>query len=147
MLYIIPTPIGNLEDMTFRAVRILSEVDIIACEDTRTSGVLLKHYDIKTPTISYHSHSWQTKVNKIKPRIIRVLVRFSLALSLEKLKFTPLFWAIALFPSWISGCLAIVDVAKYPLANIIQMKAVTEVPWFITVKLLNKNILQVYFII
>ena len=65
MLYIVPTPIWNLEDMTFRAVRILSEVDMIACEDTRTSGVLLKHYDIKTPTISYHSHSGQTKTDKI----------------------------------------------------------------------------------
>ncbi len=65
MLYIVPTPIWNLEDMTYRAVRILGEVDLIACEDTRTSGVLLKHYDIKTPTISYHSHSGQTKTDKI----------------------------------------------------------------------------------
>jgi len=65
MLYIIPTPIWNLEDITFRAVRILGEVDYIACEDTRTSGVLLKHYDISTPTISYHSHSGQAKVDKI----------------------------------------------------------------------------------
>ena len=65
MLYIVPTPIWNLEDMTFRAVRILCEVDLIACEDTRTSGVLLKHYEIQTPTISYHSHSGQTKIDKI----------------------------------------------------------------------------------
>ena len=65
MLYIVPTPIWNLEDMTYRAVRILCEVEYIACEDTRTSGVLLKHYDISTPTISYHSHSGQAKVNKI----------------------------------------------------------------------------------
>lgn len=65
MLYIVPTPIWNLEDMTYRAVRILSEVDIIACEDTRTSWVLLKHYDISKPTISYHSHSGITKTDKI----------------------------------------------------------------------------------
>lgn len=65
MLYIVPTPIWNLEDMTFRAVRILGEVDYIACEDTRTSWVLLKHYEISTPTISYHSHSGQAKVDKI----------------------------------------------------------------------------------
>lgn len=65
MLYIVPTPIWNLEDMTFRAVRVLKEVDYIACEDTRTSWVLLKHYDIHTPTLSYHSHSGQAKVDKI----------------------------------------------------------------------------------
>ncbi len=65
MLYIVPTPIWNLEDMTYRAVRILSEVEIIACEDTRTSWILLKHYNIPTKTISYHSHSGQTKVDKI----------------------------------------------------------------------------------
>ena len=65
MLYVIATPIGNLEDITYRAVRILSEVDEIACEDTRTSSVLLKHYDIKKPCISYHSHSGKTKTDKI----------------------------------------------------------------------------------
>lgn len=65
MLYIVPTPIWNLEDITYRAVRVLWEVDYIACEDTRTSGVLLKHYNISTPTISYHSHSGQAKVDKI----------------------------------------------------------------------------------
>ena len=65
MLYIVPTPIWNLEDITYRAVRILDEVDIIACEDTRTSGVLLKHYDIHTSTISYHSHSGKAKLDKL----------------------------------------------------------------------------------
>jgi 16S rRNA (cytidine1402-2'-O)-methyltransferase len=56
-LYIVPTPIGNLEDMTFRAVRILKEVGLILCEDTRTSGFLLKHFEISTPKTSYHLHN------------------------------------------------------------------------------------------
>ncbi|MCK5617702.1 16S rRNA (cytidine(1402)-2'-O)-methyltransferase [Candidatus Pacearchaeota archaeon] len=64
-LYIIATPIGNLEDLTFRAKRTLEEVDLIACEDTRHSGILLKHYDIKKPLLSFHSHSGQAKVEKI----------------------------------------------------------------------------------
>jgi len=65
MLYIVSTPIGNLEDITYRAVRILKEVDCIACEDTRTSSVLLKHYDISKPLLSFHSHSGDMKVDKI----------------------------------------------------------------------------------
>lgn len=65
MLYIVPTPIWNLEDITYRAVRILKEVDIVACEDTRTSGILLKHYDIEATKISYHSHSGKSKSDKI----------------------------------------------------------------------------------
>ena len=54
ILYIVPTPVGNMEDMTFRAVRILKEVDLVLAEDTRTSGILLKHYEIKNALMSQH---------------------------------------------------------------------------------------------
>jgi len=56
-LYVVATPIGNLEDMTYRAVRILKEANLIACEDTRQTRKLLDHYGIETPTISYHEHN------------------------------------------------------------------------------------------
>ncbi len=64
-IYIVATPIGNLEDFTLRAIRILKEVDMILCEDTRVTAKLLQKYGIKTPTISYHSHSKLSKVEKI----------------------------------------------------------------------------------
>ncbi|PIU42777.1 MAG: hypothetical protein COS98_01210, partial [Parcubacteria group bacterium CG07_land_8_20_14_0_80_35_11] len=64
-LYIVATPIGNLEDITLRAIRILKEVDLILCEDTRTTKKLLDHYQIKTPTLSYHQHSKLQKINYI----------------------------------------------------------------------------------
>ncbi len=57
MLYIVPSPIGNLADITFRAVKVLGEVDLILAEDTRTSGVLLKHYNIQKPVTPYHQHN------------------------------------------------------------------------------------------
>ncbi len=69
MLYLIPTPIGNLEDITYRAVRTLREVDLIACEDTRRSGVLLDHYDIDTPTTSYHDHNEREKTPELLTRM------------------------------------------------------------------------------
>ena len=56
-LYLVATPIGNLEDITHRAVRVLSEVDLVACEDTRRTRVLLDHYHVKTKTVSYHEHN------------------------------------------------------------------------------------------
>ncbi|MBT4277526.1 16S rRNA (cytidine(1402)-2'-O)-methyltransferase [Candidatus Falkowbacteria bacterium] len=64
-LYIVATPIGNLEDITFRAVKTLKEVDFILCEDTRVTKKLLDRYEIQKPTISYHHHSGKIKVDKI----------------------------------------------------------------------------------
>ena len=63
--YVVATPIGNLEDISKRALRILSEVDLILCEDTRVTKKLLNHYEIKTPTLSYHQHSELKKVEEI----------------------------------------------------------------------------------
>ena len=65
MLYIVGTPIGNLEDISLRALRILGEVDFILCEDTRVTKKLLEHYKIKTPVISYHQHSDFSKTDYI----------------------------------------------------------------------------------
>ena len=65
MLYIVGTPIGNLEDISLRALRVLTGVDFILCEDTRITRKLLDHYKIKTPTISYHQHSNIKKVDYI----------------------------------------------------------------------------------
>ena len=63
VLYVVGTPIGNLEDMTLRALRILKEVDLIACEDTRVTKKLLVHYQINKPLVSYHQHSQISKIN------------------------------------------------------------------------------------
>jgi 16S rRNA (cytidine1402-2'-O)-methyltransferase len=65
ILRIVATPIGNLEDLTLRALRTLKESDFVLCEDTRVTRKLLDHYEIKTPTISYHQHSGDIKVDKI----------------------------------------------------------------------------------
>lgn len=64
-LYVVGTPLGNLEDMTFRAVRILQSVDLIAAEDTRHTAKLLQHFHIKTPQISYHSHNRQQRRDEL----------------------------------------------------------------------------------
>lgn len=68
-LYLVPTPIGNLEDMTFRAITVLKEVDFILAEDTRTSGKLLKHFDIATQMHSHHMHNEHKSVDGIVKRI------------------------------------------------------------------------------
>ena len=68
-LYIVPTPIGNLDDMTFRAIQVLKEVDLILAEDTRTSGKLLKHFDISTHMHSHHMHNEHKTVENIVKRI------------------------------------------------------------------------------
>lgn len=68
-LYLVPTPIGNLEDMTLRALRILEEVDCILAEDTRTSGKLLKHFEIDTPMQSHHMHNEHKTVNSVIDRL------------------------------------------------------------------------------
>ena len=68
-LYIVPTPIGNLEDMTFRAIRILKEVDLILAEDTRTSGKLLKHFEISTHMHSHHMHNEHKTVANLITRL------------------------------------------------------------------------------
>ena len=70
-LYIVPTPIGNLEDMTFRAIKVLKEVDLILAEDTRTSGKLLKHFEIATPMQSHHMHNEHKTINNIVQRLQR----------------------------------------------------------------------------
>ena len=69
-LYIVPTPVGNLEDMTFRAIKVLKSVDLILAEDTRTSSVLLKHYDISGHLMSHHKFNEHRTVEMIKERIL-----------------------------------------------------------------------------
>ena len=69
-LYIVPTPVGNLEDMSFRAVRVLKEADLILAEDTRTSAVLLQHYDIRGKLLSHHKFNEHQTVQMIRDRIL-----------------------------------------------------------------------------
>jgi len=69
-LYLVPTPIGNLEDMSLRAIRILKEADLILAEDTRTSGKLLKHYGIETPMQSHHMHNEHKMVDQIVKKLL-----------------------------------------------------------------------------
>lgn len=69
MLYIVPTPVGNMEDMTFRAIKVLREAELILAEDTRTSSVLLKHFDIHTPLSSYHMHNEHEKTSMVMAQL------------------------------------------------------------------------------
>ena len=75
-LYLVATPIGNLEDITLRALRVLREVSLIAAEDTRRTSILLQHYDIHTPLISYHEHNERRRV----PRLLKALAVGDVAL-------------------------------------------------------------------
>lgn len=70
-LYLIPTPVGNMEDITLRALRLLKEVNLILAEDTRTTAKLLKHYDITTPLLSHHKFNEHQQVDRIAERIER----------------------------------------------------------------------------
>lgn len=65
ILYVVATPIGNLKDITLRALELLKKVDLIACEDTRVTGRILHYYQIKTPMVSFHQHSGQEKIDRI----------------------------------------------------------------------------------
>ena len=69
-LYLVATPIGNLKDITFRAVDILSAVDLIACEDTRHTGKLLREYGIQTPLLSYHEHNEEERATEVAELLI-----------------------------------------------------------------------------
>lgn len=69
MLYIVPTPVGNLEDITLRALKVLREADLILAEDTRTSGLLLKHFDIHRPMLAYHKFNEHQTVARIVERL------------------------------------------------------------------------------
>lgn len=70
MLHIVPTPVGNLDDMTFRAIRVLKEADLILAEDTRTSAVLMKHFDIRTPMRSHHRNNEHRAVEGLVEEIL-----------------------------------------------------------------------------
>jgi 16S rRNA C1402 (ribose-2'-O) methylase RsmI len=71
-LYIVPTPIGNIGDITLRALEILKAVDLIAAEDTRHSRTLMTHYDISTPLVSFHEHSENRVVEQLADRVAAV---------------------------------------------------------------------------
>lgn len=70
-LYVVPTPVGNLEDITLRAIKVLRNADIIACEDTRKTAILLQRYKIHVPTISYYAHNEQKRTDQLVERLKR----------------------------------------------------------------------------
>lgn len=69
LLYLVPTPVGNLEDITYRALRVLKEADLILAEDTRTTGILLKHFEIKNAMLSYHKFNEHQTVSNVVERL------------------------------------------------------------------------------
>ena len=71
MLYVVATPIGNLGDITLRALEVLKSVDVVAAEDTRHSGLLLKHFEIKKPFVSYHEHNEAARTAELVERLAR----------------------------------------------------------------------------
>ncbi len=71
MLYLVPTPVGNMDDITLRALRVLREADLVLAEDTRTTSVLLHHYDIHTPMESHHKFNEHQKVDSVVNRLLR----------------------------------------------------------------------------
>lgn len=71
MLYLVPTPVGNLSDMTFRSIEVLKDVDLILAEDTRHFGKLKKHFEIETPTRSYHSHNEHNSVESLVEELLQ----------------------------------------------------------------------------
>jgi 16S rRNA (cytidine1402-2'-O)-methyltransferase len=71
ILYVVPTPIGNLEDVTYRAVRVLREADVVACEDTRQTRKLLDHFEIRKETVSYHEHNEAERSAELAARMLR----------------------------------------------------------------------------
>ena len=70
-LFVVPTPIGNLEDITLRAINVLRKVDVIACEDTRKTAILLQRYHIHVPTVSYYAHNEQRRTEQLLERLRR----------------------------------------------------------------------------
>src|SRR5512136_2857095 len=70
ILYLVATPIGNLEDISYRAVRVLKEADLIACEDTRRTRTLLDHYGIRSPLVSYHEHNETRRAAEIVTALV-----------------------------------------------------------------------------